>query len=202
MRIPLLALFVLTLSVETAKTEIFECVETDGSTRFVNDPNACKQAKPHPLKTRIERLPASIPSSSGGSPGPAGLLLEQLLLASSDVGADWSVVEEAPIDPVTDTDLLQWGVRAQRSRHYTRSANGASHVCSVELWAFEDIPHARTAHENFSYPNWQIEREGHVLLMLRALSQSDGNQEDRTLFLACLKLGEQVRVRAARNAGD
>jgi hypothetical protein len=201
-RTSLLALFLIALSVESSGAEIFECVETDGGIRFVDDPHACSQAKLHPLKARVERLPAAIPSSSDVSPEPAGLRLEQLLLASSDVSADWSVVGETPIDPISDTDLLSWGVRAQRSRHYTRSSSGAVQVCSIELWAFEDTPHARIAHENFAYPNWQIEREGPVLVMVRALTRRDGSREDRALFSACVELGERVRVRAARNASD
>ena len=75
-------------------------------------------------------------------------------------------------------------------------------VCSVEIWAFEDTPHARTAHDNFTYPNWRIVREGPVLVMVRALTREEGNLADRTLFSACLSLGEQVRVRAARIARD
>lgn len=202
MRAWLLVLSAVTLGAAMAEAEIFECVERDGRIRFVNDAHACNQARLHPLEARIERLPASIPSSSGTPPGPAGLHLEQLLLASSDVSAEWSVVRETPIDPITDTDLLSWGVRAQRSRHYTRPMSGASQICSIELWAFADIPHALIAHENFAYPNWQIEREGAVLVMVRALTQRDGGPENRTLFSACVKLGEQVRVRAAQNAGD
>jgi hypothetical protein len=202
MRTPLLALFVITCSVGTAGSEIFECVEADGSIHFVDEIHGCDQARPHPFKARVERLTVAASPSSEASAELAGPRLEQLLLASSDISADWSVVGETPIDPTRDPDLLRWGVRAQRSGHYTRSSNGAVQVCSIELWAFEDTPHARMAHENFAYPNWQIEREGPVLVMLRALTRTDGNQEDRTLFSACLKLGEQVRVRAERFAPD
>lgn len=198
----LLVLSAVTLAAVMAGAEIFECVEKDGRIRFVNDAHACDHAKLHPLEVRIERLPASIPSFGDTSPGPAGLHLEQLLLASSDVSAEWSVIRETPIEPITDTDLLSWGVRAQRSRHYTRPLNGASQICSIELWAFEDTPHALIAHGNFAYPNWQIEREGAVLVMVRALTKRDGGPENRTLFSACVKLGEQVRMRAAQSASD
>jgi len=205
----LLAFFAITMSIETAGSEIFECVDSDGSIRFVNEVHDCNQAKPHPLKARVEKLSAPVDATEhqNGAPGDASLgfpgpRLEQLMPAQGDVGTDWSVVLETPIDPIQDPDLLRWGVRAQRSRHYTRSEYGAVQVCSVEIWAFEDIPHARTAHDNFTYPNWRIVREGPVLVMARALTQKDGNPEDRTLFPDCLSLVERVRVRAARIARD
>ena len=199
---PLLALLFIALSAEIAGSQIFECVEAGGRVRFVDDIHACERAMPHTLKARVERLSTPVTPSSDASLGLSGTYLEQLLLESSDVGADWSVVGETPIDPIRDPDLLRWGVRAQRSRHYTRSSGGAVQVCSIEIWAFEDTQHARAAHQNFAYPNWQIEQQGSLLVMIRALSRKDGNPPDRTLFSACLKLGEQVRARAARIARD
>jgi hypothetical protein len=198
----LLVLLCIALRVESAGAEIFECVEPDGSVRFVDNIHACDRAVPHPLKARVERLSASVPASRDPAAGLAGSHLEPLLLEANDVSAAWSVVGETPIDPIQDPDLVQWGVRAQRSRHYTRTSNGAVQVCSIELWSFEDTPHAQSAHENFSYPDWQIEREGQVLLMVRALTKRDGNLQDRTLFPGCLDLGKRVRLRAARSAGN
>ena len=176
-RRPLLALIAVALSVGAARSEIYECVEADGSTRFVSDLHACNRAKLHPLKARVERLSAPVTPSGdavehrAGAMGDASLghtgpRLEQLLLASSDVGADWSVVGETPIDPIQDPDLVRWGVRAKRSRHYTRSSYAAVQVCSIEIWAFVDTQRARSAHENFRYPNWQIEREGPLLVRI------------------------------------
>ena len=205
---PLLALFAIALNLETAGSEIFECVESDGSLRFVGDPHACDQARPHALRGRIERIPAAIDRSPGdtvsdsgssvlSSDALAGLRLEQALLGEGDIDSNWTIVGETPIDPIRDPDLLRWGVRSQRTRHYTRQSNGSGQVCSIEIWAFKDTALARTAHENFAYPDWQIDREGSVLVMVRALTRGGENQQSRKLFAACLRLGEEVRVRAA-----
>jgi len=124
----LLALSAIALSAQTAGSEIFECLEADGSRRFADDLHACSQAKLHPLKARVERLSPSVDPSLdtteeyAGAPGDSsfefsGPRLEQLLLAADDIGADWSVVGETPIEPIRDPDLVRWGVRAQRTRH-------------------------------------------------------------------------------------
>lgn len=208
-----LALFAIALNFETAGSEIFECVESDGSIRFAGDPHACDQARPHALRGRIEHVPAApdpSPTGTVSDPGSSvllsdalsGLRLEQVLLGEDDVGSDWAVVGETPIEPIRDPDLLGWGVRTQRARHYTRQSNGSGQVCSIEIWAFEDTALARAAHENFAYPDWQIDREGSLLVMLRALTRGGENQQNRKLFAACLKLGEEVRVRAAGLTSD
>ena len=49
------ALASIALFAEPAISEIFKCVDASGSVTFVNDRSACPDAKPHPLKGRIER---------------------------------------------------------------------------------------------------------------------------------------------------
>jgi hypothetical protein len=104
-------------------------------------------------------------------------------------------VNEAPEDPSKDVDLVEWGVIAQRARHYTRSSDGASQVCSVELWAFENEARARLAEQNFEFPDWRIDRQGDMLVMLRAVTVR-GSLAKRTIFPDCEKLGNIVRTRA------
>jgi hypothetical protein len=102
-----------------------------------------------------------------------------------------------PQDPNKDADLVEWGVVAQRTRHYTRNSSGASQVCSVELWAFENEARARLAQENFEFPDWKIDRKGDMLVMLRAVTLR-GAVAERTIFPDCEKFGEVVRARAAK----
>jgi len=110
-------------------------------------------------------------------------------------------VNEMPEDPTKDADLVEWGVVAQRTRHYTRQSGGASQVCSIELWAFEDTARARLAQENFEFPDWRIDRSGDTLVMVRAVTLRRDTTE-RTIFPDCAKLGAIVRARAAKFAED
>ncbi len=139
-------------------------------------------------------------ASAGGAPPPSGSRLEQVLLPAHAVGG-WDVVREAPGDPRRDPDLVRWGVRAQRARHYTRYAGPRVQVCSVEVWAFESDRHARAAEANFAYPDWRIAREGALLLMVRGLTQTRGEAPRRGVFADCELLGRRVRTRAARLVG-
>ncbi len=206
----LAALVALAWSAQTARSEIFECVEEDGRVRFANAAHDCGHARPHALTGRVESIPAAAvddPQVETGEPrgaarGIPGSRLEQLLLAERDVRTGWSVIEEAPVEPIDDPDLIEWGVAAQRARHYTRSTDRGAQVCSIEIWAFEDEAHARAAHEGFRYPNWRIERSGLLLVMVRALTRGNGGSGDRTLHPDCLELGDRVRARAAQVARD
>jgi hypothetical protein len=188
--------------VETAKSDLFRCVEADGSLRFVDRPEVCAKAKPHPLRGRMERVPTSGASPESSVPPAEAahasreLRLEEVLPAANQVRVTWEVVKEAPGDPIQDPDLVRWGVRAQLARHYTRHSGGLIQVCSIEVWGFENAPKARTAHENFAYPGWQIMREGSTLVMIRGLTRTPGEPSRRGVFAACQELGERSRERA------
>ena len=77
--------------------------------------------------------------------------LDRVLIAADDIGGGWNTVGEAPTDPSQDPDLVRWGVREQGALHYTRERNGVVQVCSIEIWAFEDVSRARVAHQHFTY---------------------------------------------------
>jgi hypothetical protein len=204
----LLVLLAIVAGAEPAKSDLFRCVEADGSLSFVDRPELCAQANPHPLRGRVERVPA--PAASTGSPVSTAdgvdlsleLRLEHVLLPADEVGVAWDVVEEAPAYTERDPDLVRWGVRAQRARHYTRQSSGGVQVCSIEVWGFANVQLARRAHENFAYPGWQIVREGSLLLMSRGLTRTSGEPARRGVFAACQEIGERVRERAARLESD
>ena len=201
---PLIALVSIALFSEPAISEIFQCIDEAGKVTFVNNENACPGAKPHPLKGRVERAPSSAARARDEKPDPAEVLspvqrLEWALLEERDVRPSWEIVNETPQDPRQDADLVEWGVIAQRARHYTRNSAGDSQVCSVELWAFEDEARARLAQQNFEFPDWRIDRQGDTLIMLRAVTLR-GDMAKRTIFADCEKLGNIVRTRAAKFA--
>ena len=145
-------------------------------------------------------LSAGAGASADGDSPLSGRRLEQVLLPAHAVGG-WDVVREAPGDPRGDPDLVRWGVRAQRARHYTRYAGPRVQVCSLEVWAFESDLRARAAQANFAYPDWRITREGALLLMARGLTQSRGEPPSRGVFADCELLARRVRTRAARLGG-
>ena len=195
------------LIAQPALAEIFECVGADGSVTFINDRSDCPDARPHPLKERIERAASPTTRAGDAPPDPSGASspeqrLERALLTAADVGPGWDIVNETPVDSAQDPDLVEWGVLAQRSRHYTRTFDGASQVCSVELWAFEDAPRAQAADENFEFPNWQIDREGELLVMVRALTLRGNDPPQRAIYPDCDRLGKRVRARVAERVGD
>jgi hypothetical protein len=125
------------------------------------------------------------------------LRLEEILLPAAAVAGRWEVVDEAPTDPANDPDLVRWGVRAQRARHYTRDGVDGVQVCSIEIWSFENEGRARLAQENFRYPGWRFERQQHLLIMLRALTQPRQGPPHRKLFRDCLRLGDRTSARVA-----
>jgi len=189
-----------------AVSEIFQCVDASGNVTFVNDRSACPNAEPHPLKGRVSHAPSSVPRAEKSIPDPGEISspakrLEWALLEERDVSPGWGVVNEMPEDPTKDADLVEWGVVAQRTRHYTRQSGSASQVCSVELWAFENIARARLAEENFEFPDWRIDRRGDTLVMLRAVTVR-GETTERAIYPDCEKLGDAVRARAAKFADD
>jgi hypothetical protein len=199
-RAPFIALASIALFAEPAVSEIFECVDASGSVTFVNDRSACPDAKPHRIKGRIERAPSSVTRAKEATPDSAAISspvqrLEWTLLEERHVRPGWDVVDEMPEDPTKDADLVEWGVVAKRTRHYTRKSGSDSQVCSVELWAFENDARARLAHQNFEFPDWKIDRKGDTLVMLRAVTLRGGTT-DRTIYPDCEKLGNIVRARA------
>jgi hypothetical protein len=205
-RAPIFALASIALFAESAASEIFKCVDPSGNVTFVNERSACPGAEPHPLKGRVERAPSSATRAEEALPDPSEISsfaerLEWALLGERDVRPGWEIVNEMPEDPSQDADLVEWGVVAKRARHYTRKSGGASQVCSVELWAFENDARARLAHQNFEFPDWQIDREGDTLVMLRAVTVRSDTTE-RTIYPDCEKLGKIVRARAAKFADD
>ena len=201
-----IALASIALFAEPAISEIFKCVDASGNVTFVNARSACPDAKPHTLKGRVDHAPSSAARAEQEEPDPRDLSspeqrLEWALVDQGDVGFDWEIVNEVPEDPREDADLVEWGVVAKRARHYTRQSGSASQVCSAELWAFENDARARLAHQNFEFPDWQIDRRGDTLVMLRAVTIQGGNT-DRTIFPDCEKLGKVVRARAAKLADE
>jgi hypothetical protein len=198
----LIALASIALFAEPAISEIFKCVDASGNVTFANDRSACPDAKPHPLKGRVERAPSSVTRAEEATPDLAensspAQRLEWALPEERDVRPGWEVVNEMPEDPSKDPDLVEWGVVAKRARHYTRKSGSASQVCSVELWAFENDARARLAHQNFEFPDWRIDRKGDTLVMLRAVTVR-GDTTERTIFPDCEKLGKIVLARAAK----
>jgi hypothetical protein len=147
---------------------------------------------------RIPRLLALLLAAGAGiaaaEPARAPVGLDALLLGPAEVDG-WDVVGEPPGEPARDPDMVRWGVRAQQGRHYARHADGIAYVCSIELWAFSDAALAAEAHRHFAYPDWQIDREGNVLIMLRARTLARGSRVDRTIFPDCRTLGARVRAR-------
>jgi hypothetical protein len=205
-RAPFIALASIALFAEPVFSEVFECVDASGNVTFVNDRSACPEAKPHTLKGRIEHVPSSGTRAEEATPDPGEISspvqrLEWALIEERDVRPGWEVVNEVPEDPTKDPDLVEWGVVAKRTRHYTRKSGSASQVCSVELWAFENDARARLAHQNFEFPDWRIDRKGDTLVMLRAVTLR-GDTAERTIYPDCEKLGKIVRARAAKFADE
>ena len=122
---------------------------------------------------------------------------EDVLLSERDLGGAWQIVREAPEDASADPDLVAWGVRARRTRHYTRDERGTARVCSIEVWAFRSEAQARAAGQGFAFPHWEIARERTLLVMVRGLTRPRGQRPQRGIFPACRALGNRVRARAA-----
>ena len=195
-----------TLAAGPSGAEVYRCDEANGSVLFVDSPHACPNARPHESEGRVQRVPASErPRSRGdGSTSPgriapiaaAGIAPEDVLLARADLSAEWDVVEEMPEDPARDPDLMAWGVRAKRARHYTRSSGDAVQVCSIEVWVFRDEERARMAHREFAYPDWHFAREAALLIAVHGLIRPREGTPTRGVFAACGELEARTRARA------
>jgi hypothetical protein len=205
-RLLLLWLACLLASAVTASSDVYRCEEPDGGVRFVDDPSHCPAARrlqlgPREQEAGTDSPPAGSAQGEAGAPpeerlGP-DLPLEEILLPAARVAGRWEVVDEAPTDPAGDPDLVRWGVRAQRARHYTRSDDAGVRVCSIEIWGFEDARRARLAHENIRYPSWHFERQEHLLIMLHAVTFPRAGSPHNDVFVECRRLGARTSARAA-----
>jgi hypothetical protein len=205
-RVPLLWLACLLALAVAAPADIYRCEEPDGSVRFADDPRHCPSAQRLWHGPREQEGGAPAPPAGSGQ-GEAGLRpeerpapelrLAEILLPAAGVAGRWEVVDEVPTDPAGDPDLLRWGVRARRTRHYTRSDDAGVQVCSIEIWGFENTRRAGLAHENFRYPGWHFERQEHLLIMLRAVTLPREGPSLTGLFADCRRLGALTSARAA-----
>jgi hypothetical protein len=108
----------------------------------------------------------------------------------------WDVLGEAPVDVSADPDLVEWGVRETAARHYSRDHRGTIEVCSVEIWRFWDEAKAAAAAGGFAFPDWQIDRVGSSLVMVRGMLRPRGRPPQRGVFPACDAIGARIRERA------
>jgi hypothetical protein len=194
-----------------SRAELYRCDAANGGVRFADSPHACPHGRPHEPRGGIQRMTASEPprTDAAGSPSPGRLAPtpapaitpEEVLLARADVGAEWEVVEEVPEDAARDPDLVAWGVRARRARHYTRVRGDAVQVCSIEVWVFRDAERARMAQQGFAYPQWRFAREGAVLIAVHGLIRPREGMSTRGVFAACVELEARTRARAAGFTG-
>lgn len=203
--IPLCSACLLALA-SSAPADVYRCEEPDGSIHLADDPSHCPGASRLQLRPPEQERAAPAPSAGPGQ-DEAGvraqersapeLRLEEILLPAAGVAGRWEVIDEEPTDPAADPDLVRWGVRAQRTRHYTRTGDEGVQVCSIEIWDFEDAGRARLAHENFRYPGWHFDRQEHLLIMLRAVTFPREGPSRAGLFADCRNLGVLTSARAA-----
>jgi hypothetical protein len=123
-----------------------------------------------------------------------------VLLARPDLRAEWDVVDETPEDAARDPDLVAWGVREKRARHYTRVSGDAVQVCSIEVWIFRDAERARKAQQGFAYPDWHFAREAAVLIAAHGLTRPRVGTPMRGVFAACGDLAARTRARTRARA--
>lgn len=174
---------------------LYRCEAADGSLRFADSRHACRGAAPRELPRGIQRVPPAAPAAPPEVAPQRDL--GALLLDAAELGDGWELVREAPVDPSRDPDLVEWGVVAQRARHYTRDRAGTAEVCSLELWSFRTREQARAADAGFAFPGWQIERQGEILLMVRGLRRPPHGGAERGVFADCESLARRVRARLA-----
>jgi len=184
-----------------AFAELYRCLGENGALRFVDRPDACEGAEPFVLKDGIsgarEEPSRSENTPFPASPAPVARDLEALLLSAQHTGPGWDIVPEAAIDISDDLDFISWGVIEKLARHYARQSRGLTQVCSIELWRFSSVAAARVAAENISYPQWQIDREDEMLIMIHGLSHGVENIQRRGVFPDCNRLGGIQRRRLA-----
>jgi len=123
--------------------------------------------------------------------------LDGMLPARHELAGVWDVVDEVTPSVSADPDLVRWGVRAQRARHYTRATAHDQRVCSIEIWRFESAGRAQAALDGFAAPAWHFERVGPLLIMTRGLVNETAGAARRGVFPDCRSLAARVRERAA-----
>jgi len=135
-------------------------------------------------------------------PAPIRAGVSDLFVPPEELADGWESISEAPIAGTDDPDLQRWGVRERETRHYTRHRKREIEVCSVEIWFFASDAQAREALAGFAYPDWVIEREGALLVMLHGRRFDRDETPHRVVSAACREIGRLVRRRAARLPGE
>jgi len=186
------------LVAQGANAELYRCVTADGSIRFTDDPTACRTAEPYVPRRALQR-PSAPAAPQPNAPAPAGSGWQgthgELLSMLPSSPAGWEAVEEAPADPRGDPDLWVNGVRTMAARHYTRARGASSQTCSVEIWAFSHVERARVGESLLAQPDWALQREGNLLIMLRAVILERGQGPRGGVFPACQQTGALTRAR-------
>ena len=186
------------LVAQGADAELYRCVTADGSIRFTDDPSACGRAEPYVPRRALQR-PSAPAAPRADAPAPADSGWQgthgELLSMLPSAPAGWEAVEEAPTDPRGDPDLWDNGVRTMAARHYTRARGASSQACSVEIWAFSHAERARLGESLLAQPGWVLQREGNLLIMLRAVILEGGKGPREGVFPACQQIGALARTR-------
>jgi len=186
-----LAVFLLcALPAVAAAGEIYRCTEPSGSIRFVDDPSLCVGASKHEPRREIVAATPDRASEPRRAPGAA---LEALLPDATQIGPEWQITHEAAVTQV-DADERRWGVVETQARHYGRTRNGVTEVCTIDLWRFEKPAQATAAATGIVYPGWSFEAHGALLVTLRGTRWRRGQSFRKGLFPACHELGALVRT--------
>lgn len=141
------------------------------------------------LRPALAAVLASLLAAPACATGAGDALLQSRELRG------WDVLNEAPVDPSSDPDLVEWGVRALHARHYSRDWRGVIQVCSVEIWEFASESQAVAAAGGFSFPDWQIDRVGQALVMVHGLLRPRDAPPLRGVFAECDAIGARIRDR-------
>jgi hypothetical protein len=173
-----------------AAGEIYRCTDPGGNIRFVDDPSSCVNATKHEPRREIVAATPDRASESRGAPIAS---LEALLPNATQIGPEWEITLEAAVTQV-DSDERRWGVVETQARHYGRTRNGVTEVCTIDLWRFEKPSQATAAATGIVYPGWSFEARGALLVTLRATRWQRGQPFQKGLFPACHELGALVRV--------
>jgi hypothetical protein len=115
--------------------------------------------------------------------------LSALFVAPRALGPGWESLSEAAADPRTDAGLLDAGVLASHSLHYTHAVRGGSEVCSAEIWRFASPAQARAAESDVRREGWRVAVHGNLIVMLHGVSLRLGERLRPGLVPACHRLG-------------
>lgn len=173
-----------------AAGEIYRCADPGGAVRFVDDPSSCADAAKH--EPRREIVTSTTSRASEPRPAPTAAL-EALLPSAAQVGPEWEITREAAVTQV-GSDERRWGVVETQARHYGRTLDGVTEVCTIDLWRFEKPSQAASAATGIVYPGWSFEARGTLLVTLRGTRWRPGHPFQKGLFPACHELGALVRA--------